>query len=1045
MAGRISGITVEIGGDTTGLDKALKGVNTEIKHTQSQLKDVNQLLKLDPSNTELLTQKQRLLKDAVGSTKEKLDALKAAQEQARQQLESGEMGRDKYDALQREIISTEQELRRLEDEARAVDQSMSGFTRAAQAVGAFGETCTDAGKKLLPLTGAITGVGAVSAKLAMDFEDAMAKLSTIADETEVPIGELEKAIMSLSNQTGISATEIADNVYDAISSGQSTGDAVNFVTNSTKLAKAGFTEAGNALDILTTILNAYGLEADQVGRVSDILIKTQDLGKTTVDELSASMGKVIPTAKAYNVGLEQVATGYAIMTSNGVATAESTTYMNAMFNELGKSGTNVSNILKERTGKSFAELMAEGYSLSDALDVINQGAAEQGLAFTDMWSSAQAGRAGLILLGDSADGFNNTLLEMQQATGATDAGFAKLQTNSYTIQVVLNQLKNAATELGQAIMSILGPMLASLAEKVQALTTWFSGLSDGTKKTIVVIGGIVAAIGPVLIIIGQVASAISSIITLIGTLAPLFSTLGAAIAAANLPLTAIVAAIAAVIAIGVLLYQNWDTIKEKATEIFQAVSDWIGQKIDEIKNFFTSLWEKTKEVFQAVADWIMEKVEAIKGFFSSLWEKAKEIWDAIANVVQTAILFIGSILEAAFEIITLPYRLMWEACVAIVTAVWDAIGDKVMNAIHTIQETISTVMEVIKNVFSTMWETIKTVVQTVWDTISEKVSTAIEAVSQTISTVLTAIKEVFTAIWDSIKLVVQMVWDAISVKVSTVINAIKTTISTVMEAIKGVCTSIWEAIKNVISTVWDAISSKVSAVVNSIKNTVTNVFNAVKTVVFTIWNAVKTTISSIVDGISSKIRTVFQGVKSTVSTIFSSIKSTATSIWNGVKTAIETPINKARDIVKSALDKITSFFNGLKLNFPKIKLPHFKITGEFSLSPPSVPKLTIDWYKEGFVINKPAIFGFNGSSLMAGGEFGTGGEALLPLNSFYEKLDSILTNRLNLSSLERYLSVIADNSSKGIYLEDGTLVGHLLPEIDHGLAGYSVRNERGNR
>ncbi len=223
---------------------------------------------------------------------------------------------------------------------------------------------------MLPVTAAITAAGGASAKMAMDFEDAMAKVNTIADTTEVPLSELEKAIIGLSNQTGISSAEIANNVYDAISSGQKTGDAVNFVSNSTKLARAGFAEAGNALDVLTTIMNAYGLEASEVTRVSDVLIKTQDLGKTTVGELSSSMGKIIPTAKANGVALEQVGAGYAIMTSNGVATAESTTYMNSMLNELGKSGTKVSDTLKEKTGKSFLELMQGGASLSDVLQII---------------------------------------------------------------------------------------------------------------------------------------------------------------------------------------------------------------------------------------------------------------------------------------------------------------------------------------------------------------------------------------------------------------------------------------------------------------------------------------------------------------------------------------------------------------------------------------------------------------------------------------------------------------------------------------------------
>jgi len=154
-------------------------------------------------------------------------------------------------------------------------------------------------------------------------------------------------------------------------------------------------------------------------------------------------------------------------------------------------------------------------------------------------------------------------------------------------------------------------------------------------------------------------------------------------------------------------------------------------------------------------------------------------------------------------------------------------------------------------------------------------------------------------------------------------------------------------------------------------------------------------------------------------------------VWNGIKNAITTPIEAAKNKVKGVVDAIKGFFSGMKISLPHIKLPHFKVTGKLSISPPSVPHLSIDWYKEGGIMAKPTIFGMNGSSLMAGGEAGK--EAILPLKGFYEQLENILSARLDTSAMEKYLAIIADNSSKGIYLEDGTLVGHLLPAIDGGL------------
>ena len=176
---------------------------------------------------------------------------------------------------------------------------------------------------------------------------------------------------------------------------------------------------------------------------------------------------------------------------------------------------------------------------------------------------------------------------------------------------------------------------------------------------------------------------------------------------------------------------------------------------------------------------------------------------------------------------------------------------------------------------------------------------------------------------------------------------------------------------------------------------------------------------------------VFNAVKTSVTNTFNNIKSTATNVWNGVKNAILTPIQAARDKVKGIVDSIKGFFSKMKLSLPKIKLPHFKISGKLSISPPTVPKLSIDWYKKGGIMTKPTVFGMNGSSLMAGGE--AGAEAILPLSNFYKQLSQMLDSKLNTEGMEKYLSIIAANSSKGIYLEDGTLVGHLLPAIDNRL------------
>lgn len=763
MASRIQGITVEIGGDTTKLTTALKGVNSEIRNTQSQLRDVEKLLKLDPGNTELLSQKQRLLNEEVQATKEKLEALKTASEQANAALEQGTISKDQYDALQREIIATEQALEDLEEQAEQSAVALQKIANAGESLKSAGDKVTDVGKKMSVVSAGIVAAGTASTKAALDFEDAMAKVSTIADATEVPIDELEKAILDLSNQTGISSTEIADNVYNAISAGQSTGDAVNFVSNSTKLAKAGFADAGDALDILTTILNAYGMEASEVTNVSDMLIQTQNLGKTTVAELSSAMGKVIPTANAYGVQLDQLCAGYAIMTANGVATAESTTYMNSMLNELGKSGTKVSDILKEKTGSSFAELMNSGYSLSDCLAIIGDAATEQGLAFGDMWSSSEAAKAGLILMGDSAETFNGTLAEMQNSTGATDTAFEKLKTNSYTIQVAINQLKNTAIELGNAIMSVLAPLLMSLAETISKLTTWFSGLSDGTKRFIVIIGMVVAAVGPVLVIVGKIMGAVGTIMTVVPKLAGVINTVKTAFAALNTtmlanPIFLIIAAITALVAAFIYLWNTneefrqfwiglWENIKEVAIAVWTV-----------IKEFFVSAWEAISNAAQTI--W-----NGIKNFFSAIWEGIKTIFTTVLNVIST-------IVTTYFNI----YK-------TIVTTMFNAIKSVITTVLNAIKTVITTVWNTIKNVFTTVLNTIKSVVSgafnSIWNGIKNTVSKIVESIKTGFNNAVSFIKNLASSAFQ---------WGADIIQ--GIVNGIKSCIGKVKDAVTNVAETI---------------------------------------------------------------------------------------------------------------------------------------------------------------------------------------------------------------------------------------------------------------
>lgn len=309
------------------------------------------------------------------------------------------------------------------------------------------------------------------------YETSLAKVGTIADLGKLSIQKLGSQITDMSNTMGIAATDIAEATYQAISAGQDTANAVEFAGQAAKLATAGFTSTTSAVDILTTALNAYGLSADQATHVSDVLLTTQNLGKTSVDELSSSMGRVIPLAAAYNVSVENLSSGLAVMTANGIATAEATTYTKSMLNELGDTGSTVGKILQQQTGKSFAQLSADGKSLGDVLQVLYDSVGDDGTAFAGLWSSVEAGTGALSLVSGGADKFNGVLAQMVDSAGATDTAY---QTMTDTFQHSMESLQTTAENLSIDLFEAMEPGLKEAANwGTDCLNTLTSALNEG--------------------------------------------------------------------------------------------------------------------------------------------------------------------------------------------------------------------------------------------------------------------------------------------------------------------------------------------------------------------------------------------------------------------------------------------------------------------------------------------------------------------------------------------------------------------------------------
>lgn len=362
------------------------------------------------------------------------------------------------------------------------DQASTAIDALAQALVAAGVTAS---------VKAITDALMDCTQTSMEFETAMAKVGTIADESQKPLGDMRNEILALSSETGKSVGELAEATYQAISASVATESAVDFVGTANKLAVGGFSDTTTAVDILTTAINAYGMSANDAAKISDVLITTQNLGKTSVAQLGASMGMVIPLAAAYNMDLEDLSASYALLTANGTQTAQATTYVKAALNELGSTSSVVGSTLKKKTGKTFAELMKEGNSLGDVLQVLADSVDGDTTAFNNMWSSSEAGVGMLSILNRGTSKYNSLVQAMEGSTGAATTAFEKM---SETGEFAQQRFQNATENLKIAIGDELAPVLMELQQSGADAMEWATEFVKEHPEVVAAVTALAAAL-----------------------------------------------------------------------------------------------------------------------------------------------------------------------------------------------------------------------------------------------------------------------------------------------------------------------------------------------------------------------------------------------------------------------------------------------------------------------------------------------------------------------------------------------------------------------
>ena len=739
--------------------KSLKEINASVQENRTAFKLAQSQWDTNTKSADKLKDRQKYLAQ---QTKDYSDKVKILEEQLKELESAEEKDQRAIERKRSQLNQAKTSLNNYKKGLEEVNQELKFGTERieeySKKVGEAGKKVTDAGKKMSAgVTAPIIGAGAAAGKLAMDFEDSMAKVSTIADTTQVPIEDLKDGIIDLSSKTGQSADDLSEAMYQAMSASVETGDAVEFLDTAVKAAVGGFTDNATAVDGLTSVLNSYGMEASNVESIANQMLITQNLGKTTFGELASSIGQVTPIAASLGITTEELFSSLAATTAQGLGTSESITALKAAMSNIIKPSKEASeaaqtlgidfsvSALQSKGWIGFLEEVREGLKnaspeYANLMTSVEEGTKKladmekAGRKNTDEYKAlkkqvkasskemellAQANDStvgGFATMFGSVEGLNSVLMltseqgmqmygeameEMQTNTTALDEAFAEMdETSKSQLEKVINDIKNLGIEIGNILLPAISSVIGKIREAIQA----FSGLSDSQKETIVKIAAIAAAIGPLLIAFGSVCGGISKIIhftslaTGVASKVPgIVSTIGIGMKA----LWVVMAAhpIGAIITVVGLL-------------IGAVVTLW--HKSETFRNLWNNLWENIKEITSVVVD-------AVVKFCENLWEKTKEIFNKIKDSASN---------------------------------IWNGIKTVITNVVNGIKSTVTNVLNTIKNTFSKIWNAIKSNVANILNGIKSNIKSGMNAAKGVISGVLNSIKSKFNSIFESAKRIV---------------------------------------------------------------------------------------------------------------------------------------------------------------------------------------------------------------------------------------------------------------------------------------------------
>ena len=975
MAGNIKGITIEIGGDTQPLQRALKGINKEAAESTKELKQIDRALKFDTGNVTLLTQKQEVLSKQIATTKEKLETLRQAQSQVEAQFQRGDIGAEQYRAFQREVETTQNVLKSYETKLEGVNRALDSH----------GNTVESNRSKLNGLETEQAQLASESEKLNSTFRLQESQLGSNASESEklalaqrriASQSELvERQIANLERQLELTKAEYGENSVEANRLEKTLNDTKTAYNNlqqemeglsSASQQSAASLEQTNGL-LKADILMEFG---DRLGELSQKLIEFGQQSLEAFREVDEGMDIIITKTGASGKaleGMQDIATELATSIPTDFATAGSAVgELNTQFGLTGDALSQASALLikySEINGSDVtqsaisAKQAIEAYGLESkdlamVLDTVTFTSQQTGVGVQDLMSKVVSGAPQIKSLGLSFDEgialmgrFEKAGVDSSAALSTLSKAAVNYAKDGLTLQdglaKTVEQIKNSTNETESLTLAseVFGSKAAPrMVDAIKRGAFSFNDLSGTAKNAL-----------------GVVTSTYEATLDPIDKFTTTQNTAKAAMAE-----------------VGGVLAETLAPVLELLAQLLQSVATWFSNLPSPIQTFI------------AIMGGLITVVGLLLPGLLALQAAAVAMGTTIGGLVVAATPIVGTVLGivAVIALLVVGIQELWQNNEGFRTAVIE-IWNAIYAFISVILQEISTFIMTIWGTLTTWWTENQALIQAAGETVWNAISTVIQ-------TVMSLIGPYLEAAWANIQLIITTAWDIIKTVVETAINVVLGIIKAIMqvitgdwsgawETIKGVLQRVWQTIQQIVTTILSAIGQFISNTWNGIKGTISNVLTAISGIVSSIWNTIKSVISSVISSIVSFVFSGWSGIQQTISSILSGISSTVSSVWNGIKNSISNAINGAKNVVSSAINAIKNLFN-FKISWPHIPLPHFSVSG--SANPldwlkGGLPKISIAWYAKGGILTKPTAFSMNGTQLMVGGEAGK--EAVLPL------------------------------------------------------------------